>query len=350
MQDFDLNGQTEPEFDDRGIIKTARRYFSKMGFRLVIGMVALYGICLGAQTIIFNVFPQLGDDYTGSLLGSAIPQYLLAMPALALIISIGMPKKVPEKRRVGFGWCVLFFFIAYAVMYAGNLAATMINMVISSFFGSSMSTYSAMEYVENADIGVVSLIVVLCAPIIEEIIFRKLIIDRCGAYGQAASALVSGLAFGLCHGNINQALYTFCLGYLFAIIYSKTGKIYITIGIHMVINFLGSFVAMKFLNMANLNALENIDINNTDALMAYVQTNGVGILLFAAYAFLLSAIVIAGTVLLIVNRRKFIPERNGINLPKNTTFKTVVFNPGMIVFIVIMVAYIAYNFVMGLEG
>ena len=57
-------------------------------------------------------------------------------------------------------------------------------------------------------------LMVICAPIVEEYVFRKLIIDRTVQYGQATAILLSGLMFALFHGNFNQfgiRIYTRCV-------------------------------------------------------------------------------------------------------------------------------------------
>ena len=53
------------------------------------------------------------------------------------------------------------------------------------------------------------LYMVICAPILEEYIFRKLIVDRTVKYGQGVAVVLSGLMFGLFHGNLNQFAYAF---------------------------------------------------------------------------------------------------------------------------------------------
>ena len=42
--------------------------------------------------------------------------------------------------------------------------------------------------------------------------FRKLLIDRIVPFGQRVAVVVSGLAFGLFHGNFYQFFYAFSLG------------------------------------------------------------------------------------------------------------------------------------------
>ena len=61
-----------------------------------------------------------------------------------------------------------------------------------------------MAYATESNMMVTFLYMVICAPILEEYIFRKLIVDRTVKYGQGVAIVLSGLMFGLFHGNLNQ--------------------------------------------------------------------------------------------------------------------------------------------------
>ncbi len=355
---MDYKGDSfDKEEQEANVVKNAKKLFSNLGFRLLIGTVLLYVVCYGLQYVLANVFEQflpelmykINTDYTYSLVFSIGIQYAVAMPLLALIVAVKMPAKAPEKRKIGFGWWLVFFIISYSLMFSSNLLGTGINVLISSLAGRTISTYNVQTIVQNANIWVVTICTVIFAPLVEELIFRKLLVDRCGKYGEAASALLSGLAFGLFHGNLTQGIYAFCLGYFLALIYSKTGKIQATIGIHMVVNFMGSFVSMMLLKFVDLDAILTIDESNPEAALEAILNNGVGLLLLGLYEMLIFALVVAGIILMIVNRKKFLPKPGEIVLPKNSTFSVVVGNLGMILFVVASVGYIIFTFIEGLS-
>lgn len=339
------------------VVKAAKKLFSNIGFRLLIGTVIVYGVCYGLQYLLLSIMSAVNPgfielvttDYTANLVFSMGIQYAFAMPLLALVLAVKLPGKAPEKRKIGFGWWLVFFIISYSLMYSSNLIGTGINSLISSISGNTISTYAVQTMIQNANIWVVTICTVIFAPLVEELIFRKILIDRCGRYGEAASALLSGLAFGLFHGNLTQGIYAFCLGYFLALVYSKTGKIQATIGIHMVVNFMGSFIPMTLLKFIDLDALDALDPNNTESVIEFMSTYGIGFMILSLYGMLIMALVIAGIVLLIVNRRKFMPQPGEVSLPRHSTFKTVVGNPGMLVFIIASIGYIVYTFIEGLR-
>ena len=79
---------------------------------------------------------------------------------------------------------------------------------------------------------------------VEELIFRKFLIDRTYRYGEWTAILTSGLMFGLSHGNLAQFFFTTLIGGLLAYIYIRTGKIWYTIALHMTLNLATSVVTM----------------------------------------------------------------------------------------------------------
>lgn len=65
---------------------------------------------------------------------------------------------------------------------------------------------------------------VVMAPICEEILFRKILIDRIRLYGDKAAILVSSVVFGLSHGNFYQFFYAFGIGLVLAIFIFRRGS------------------------------------------------------------------------------------------------------------------------------
>lgn len=90
-------------------------------------------------------------------------------------------------------------------------------------------------------IGIVA--VVLVAPVVEEFIFRGLIMTRLAQAmpGWLAAAL-SAAIFGLCHGHPVWFAYTFVLGVLFGLMDLRLGSIWPSILAHMVFNGMGQIL------------------------------------------------------------------------------------------------------------
>jgi membrane protease YdiL (CAAX protease family) len=96
---------------------------------------------------------------------------------------------------------------------------------------------------------------VILAPILEEILFRKVVCDRLAAIGEGFAVILSAAFFGLFHGNFYQLFYSFLIGAFLAFIYIKTGDIRYTIAYHIGINFFSGFVAPMIVDAIDFQAL-----------------------------------------------------------------------------------------------
>ena len=88
------------------------------------------------------------------------------------------------------------------------------------------------------------LIAMIGAPIFEELLCRKFIIDRVRKYGEGMAILVSGLMFGIIHGTVSQTFMAAACGVFWAYIYVRTGKIKYTIILHMLENTLSTIIGV----------------------------------------------------------------------------------------------------------
>lgn len=77
----------------------------------------------------------------------------------------------------------------------------------------------------------------LVSPITEEIVFRGVIYNRMRRYCPTAAAIVlSGLLFGVYHGNLVQGLYGGCMGILLAYTYERLHSFFIPCLFHATAN------------------------------------------------------------------------------------------------------------------
>ncbi len=81
---------------------------------------------------------------------------------------------------------------------------------------------------------------VIMAPVIEELIFRGLMLSRLRkGMSDWVAILVSALIFGLAHGQILWMAYTFVMGVVFALVAVKSESVLPSMVMHMVFNFCG---------------------------------------------------------------------------------------------------------------
>lgn len=314
-------------------MKQDKKYFSNIGIRYFIGTLIIYGIQLGAGALVKAVKPEWLMTTTSSLIVSMIPMYAAAMPLMMLLISRMPAADKAESRKMTVGQIVIALFMCYAIMYISNIIGTVITLIIGAVKGSPVQN-DLLNIVMNGNISVIAVFTVICAPIYEELIFRKLLVDRAVKYGEGAAVVLSGLMFGLFHGNLSQFAYAATLGMFLAFIYVKTRRIQYTIVLHMAVNFLGSVVSMLVMKASGYMefAMAAGQLEDPADSMQLVMEYAPGLMVMGVYGLFLLGMVITGVVLLIVMRRKFRLAPGEITIPKGKRFSVMLVNVGMALF------------------
>lgn len=88
---------------------------------------------------------------------------------------------------------------------------------------------------QNLNSSFIYLILSVCiiAPIIEEVIFRGILLNgMLKRYNPSTAIIISSLLFALIHGNLHQEINAFLLALIIGCIYYKTHSLYLTIYCH----------------------------------------------------------------------------------------------------------------------
>lgn len=310
-----------------------RKHFSKIGLVMFLGTLIIYGVQILASIIIGKI-PSINENTDLYFILSMLPTYAIAYPLIFLMF-----KKVPaqtgaEKKKMKVRHILIAFTICYAGTYLANMIGTLITTIIG-FIKQSEVENVMLNLTGSISLWANFLIVVIAAPIMEELLFRKYIIDRTARYGEGVAIVLSALMFGLFHGNLNQFAYAFIIGMLFGFIYVKTRNIKYSIILHMIVNFIGGFLSSIMLELSKYNKLlELLEMNDPERLISFMKENALGICIFMIYSMILMSIVIVGIVMFFVNKRKFKLEPGEITIEKGQRFKTVIFNIGVMLFCV----------------
>ena len=322
--------------DNADTWKKARVHFSQLGWSFLIGSVLINAMEYLVSFLVGMWKPEWLADTNVNLILSTSTMYLLAMPIMILLIK-RVPAVALSKKPMKVSHFLLALLMCYPIMYCSNLFGVILTTIIGALKGSPVNN-RIMDVVSDANIWVILLYMVILAPVIEEFIFRKLIVDRTVRYGQGVAVVVSGVMFGLFHGNLNQFIYATTLGMFLAFLYVKTGNIKVTIGVHMVINFMGGLVSTLLLKAIHYEELAELVYGGgtqeqlLEFYITYLLTYLPGWIIYMLYAMFILTVVIAGIVLLIVFRKRFVLDGGEVVLPKGTRFKTVFVNWGMLLF------------------
>lgn len=275
-----------------------RKHFSGIGWGYFIFISVTIGLSLLLKFIITATGFELPSHlHWMALFISMAPMYLVAAP-LAIYRLKKVPKMEPEeKTKLGAGRFLVIFIIGIAAMQIGNLIGQTLMGIAGRITGNPM-TFELQQIILDTEPWVIILLVVIIGPFMEELMFRKLLIDRVRMYGDKTAILLSGLLFGLFHGNFFQFFYAFFLGCIFGYVYCSTLRLRYTVLMHMIINFMGSVVVIFIMNMPGMDRfLDPSVVMNEENMMELLKVAFPGILLLGMYGMFLLCAVIAGIVL-----------------------------------------------------
>ena len=323
-------------------LKTTRKHFSRLGGMYILGTIIIYAVQLVFMVLAKVFRPEWLEDGNISLALSMVPMYLIGMPILIALVKT-IPAETVEKKNMKWWQFAVAVIMCFGVMYASNFIGTLISILIGLIKG-SMVQNTLLDITSSISMLFVVLYMVICAPFIEEYVFRKLIVERTVKYGQGVAVVISGLMFGLFHGNLNQFAYAFTLGCFFAFLYVKTGKLKITIAIHMIINFMGGVVSLKIMELIDLDKYMEIVANGMDpnALMEYVSDNALGVTCYLALILFVIVTVLTSLAMFIVSivTKKITFQPGQVVIPKGKRFSTVILNVGMLIYCIFWIVMI----------
>ncbi len=344
---MELNKQPVLENESSADLKKIRKSYSRAELNH-----AIYSLIALVLTIIASIVIQMvrGDEQMSIVMQAMISfviMYGVSFPVF-LLLSKRLPATPPENHSLSFGKILLLFFVSIGMMIVGNFIGILLNAVMLSLFHISTQDTTLQELVFSSQGILISLVAVLCAPIIEEILYRKILIDRTRRFGEKTAIILSGVMFGLFHGNFTQFFYAMFLGMLFACVYMRTGKIIYTIILHMMVNFWGSFMPLLTLRGIDSSLMDSLMNGDTAQLIQLIPQHISELIPFLfCNVFLTYAMGIVGIVLLFayfLKRMRIEPASEPV--PKGKRFSVAYINLGFLCFLIVT----GVQFVLSISG
>ena len=123
------------------------------------------------------------------------------------------------------------------IFAASSSVGINILLTLTGFVQTSATYQDVARQQYSVMFGVGALLFGLISPITEEIVFRGLVFNRMRRYYPTMAAIVmSGVLFGVYHGNLVQGLYGGCMGILLAYTYERMRRFYIPCLFHATAN------------------------------------------------------------------------------------------------------------------
>ena len=244
-------GKEEKEMPEPAKKKEKFRY-STAGqiWRLIYPFLIHYGATLLATIALYLVYliQAGGLQETASagqrLINSTLYVTLIGDLTAAMILYL-FYRKDQMHRKEGFSgtgkafvWAppVIWFSVIILAIATGQFLNDLINGLHLNDLFTGYSEVSEQAF-SGQPVGLMILVVGIIGPICEELMFRGIVFHRLKDWVKPQAAIViSALLFGIYHGNVVQFFYATCMGVMLAIIYDKTGTLWISIVAHIAAN------------------------------------------------------------------------------------------------------------------
>lgn len=292
-----------------------RKVFSRLGFALTFSILSVNVVQLIVAGFMSAVDPNLLMTDWANFFLIAVSFYLIGFP-----LAYCMMKKIPvavsqEKKRLTLWQLVEYGLISYAVMILLNFLTTFLLSFIELFKTESIVN-PVQQVILTGSPWLSLLCIVVLSPIIEELLFRKILLDRVRIYGDKVAIIFTAIAFGFYHGNLSQLFYAVGLGIILAYIVLKTNQLKYSIGIHMFVNAMVSLILPMLIG------------DGSDLLRAQIASVIVVIL------------ITFGTILIIKNRKKVELVQGDLTIPESKLMQLVWLNHGVFAYLLFSIALI----------
>lgn len=248
--------------------------------------------------------------------------YVVALAAPPLIYfwvrHIPLDEALPFER-VGFVKTIACALFGSLVCLLANYPANIVNAIQESF-----GFYNDLSYPLNDDPVVLILYVITVAvipPIVEELLFRGMVLHDLRKYGDGFAVVVSSILFGLYHGNFTQIVFAFFAGLAMALVVVKTGSLWTAILIHFVNNSIS--VAL-------------------DLVQRYMGDQAANITYFTIFGVLFVLGILSLIYLIVKDGHFFRLERRNLIFPLGARIRAAFANPGAVAVILVSLMLSCY--------
>ena len=293
---------------------SVKSVFSRVGLA-----AAVLGVVVNlAQMTIITIFNKVNPVFETNgwfrYLLIAVSFYLIGFPICCLILKSIPDGQKREEENLTFGGFIKFFLISYFIMVLLNLFTMGFLWIVGNFKGSDVVN-PLENVISNSSVLATIIFAGILSPIIEEVLFRGVMLNKLRTYGDKIAIITTALLFGLFHENFSQFFYAVGLGMIFAYVTLKTGTIKYSIGLHIMINMMGGVIG-------------------TQALSSTIATMIFGIVVWI--------FVIAGLILFVKDFKKISLLPGEVTIEKGHILSETWLNVGMIINIIISLALMIY--------
>ena len=228
-------------------------------WRILYPLLLELGISIACSNLIVALIIMFSRDlYTANQVYSRNSILIMGIMDCVIILVFALLYRADERKRALSGPAegilrmghVNFLQIVAVILFVCGLSAV-ITMLTSYIPIPKSDEYSTLEKsIENSGVVLQLLVICVSGPLAEELLYRGIIFRRIRDYlGCGWAAVLSGLIFGIAHGNLEQGIYAMLFGIVLALIYEHYGTIWAPIAAHTANNVIATFVDPIFSGM-----------------------------------------------------------------------------------------------------
>jgi len=323
--------------------RSAKKAFSRIGLALVMFFVSTFAAQIILELAGLYFFPEFfknGLSPRAVVIISSATMYLVGVPVFYLFVrrldTFEVDGAKCSLKTLGVAFVISFSLTYFGQMLGDAAAAFVYKTMNVSLVSETLELVSSISWI---DALVVSVII---GPFFEELIFRKLIIDRTKGYGEKLAVIFSALMFAFFHMSVQQLFYAFFIGLMFGYLYIRKGKLIYCWLLHAAFNFFGAVVPLLFTEFVpgydKLLTLA-LDENAFDEMYALVEAHPIAYGMVAWYSLATLAMSFIGIFWLAKRIRSMYFAKADFELPKDSEATTAFVNVGVILFIALSVVY-----------
>ena len=211
--------------------------------RIMVGLVCWFLVSKLYGIIIDPKLEGLLPDALRMIMASMVIPYTLGLGAFLLVAgsisSVGFPES--KELKPGFSTIIKYFVIQTGLSFPVMVLAS----IVQTLAGVEPHSLTAADLFGHVWFYVVLLL--LFNPVFEELLFRKLILNRLSCLGAKGAVICSAVLFALPHvysQGLPQMFFTFAAGLVWAYITIKTGKLWPAIVLHALSNIYCAYIPM----------------------------------------------------------------------------------------------------------
>ena len=201
-------------------------------FMVIAAFAAMYVIGLIYMLFVYSAAEARIDFWAEWLIRYAVI-FGIGIPVFLFISRKAPSGDMADAVKIGGGKFVKYLLLALGAATAGGALG---NVIISAVTGASIE--DTPNYFGGGSVIGAFLFLCIVPPVLEELFFRKILLQKLSVYGSGAAVLGTALAFAVYHTLLTyaQILHVFLLGIVFAYIIIRTKNIVYTMVIHSIVN------------------------------------------------------------------------------------------------------------------